>query len=347
MDRARRDDHLGGVHVQAHTPVQAGLHAPRAPAPHQHAMYLGAGEDLRAGRLRARHVGDPRVLLRRGGATERAHPRADAAARVAAQVTVRPAQRLGAAARDRRVGARQLRRHLGDRQGALDALEARIELLLGQLVQAILVAPALEHRGAACESRCRSSRAWCHRSRARAAAGSAACRASTPGRRRDRAWSSSPPAAPRNYRRRDVDPAPAPPPSRPPPRAPPPRPLPRRPLRRCTRPRRCCRSRSRPPLLPAQRPSTGDDGLGVPAQLPGESRIFVALHRQQATRELIDWPHARQQPAPTRTPSERDEQAHARTLGPRSRGDEAVERPGHDSEPTRAPHPETSVKLCP
>ena len=79
----------------------------------------------RAGRPRPRHVGDPRVLLGRRRAAEHAHARADAALGVAAQIAVRPAEPLGAAARDRGVLARELRRHLGDRQRLLHPLEAR------------------------------------------------------------------------------------------------------------------------------------------------------------------------------------------------------------------------------
>jgi hypothetical protein len=58
------------------------------------------------------------------------------------------------------------------------------------------------------------------------------------------------------------------------------------------------------------------------------------LHRQQTAGELLDGGQACKQPTPTRTPSERDQQAHAHTLGPRPHGDEAVERLRHDSERT-------------
>jgi hypothetical protein len=83
----------------------------------------------------------------------------------------------------------------------------------------------------------------------------------------------------------------------------------------------------------------GGDGVGVPAQPLRDLRIFVVLHRQQAAGELIDRRQARQQPTPARAPSERDEQTHPRTLGPWPCGDETVESPGHDSEPTRPLHP--------
>ncbi len=59
------------------------------------------------------------------------------------------------------------------------------------------------------------------------------------------------------------------------------------------------------------------------------------LHRQQTVGELLGGGQVCKQSAPTRAPSERDEQAHTRTLGPRPHGDEAVERPGHDPERTR------------
>ena len=88
--------------------------------------HVGAGDDPRAGGLGAGDVGDAGVLLGGGRAAEHADARADAAARVAAQVAVRPAEPLGAAPRDRRVGAGQLGRDLGDRERALDALEAAV-----------------------------------------------------------------------------------------------------------------------------------------------------------------------------------------------------------------------------
>ena len=118
-------DHVGARTSSVRVRWGVRARTPRAWPPRDDQLaHVGAGEDPRARGTGARDVGDARVLLGGGGTAEHAHARAHAAARVAAQVAVRPAEPLGAAARDRGVGAGQLGRDLGHRQRALDALEA-------------------------------------------------------------------------------------------------------------------------------------------------------------------------------------------------------------------------------
>ena len=156
----------------------------------------------RARGARGHEIGVAGVLLGAGRAAEGAHAAALAAARVAPQVAARPAEPLGAAARQRGVRAGQLGRDLGDAERLLDAVEHRGERGGGERVEAELRAPAVRARGPACGSRCPSSRAWSRRSRGRAAARSGGARASRSGRRRGTAGPSCP-AAGRSCPRRD------------------------------------------------------------------------------------------------------------------------------------------------
>ena len=110
-----------------------------------------ARDELRAGLQRAREVDLAGVLLGARRAAEGAHARAAAAARVAAQVAAGPAEPLGAAADRRRVAPGELRRDLGDAERRLDALEDRVR----EPVDAVLAAPALEHRRRRAEARAR------------------------------------------------------------------------------------------------------------------------------------------------------------------------------------------------
>ena len=116
VDRAARDDDRVGLDAQPARrrewpppPRARGRARRRARARARPGVGDGAGVPG------ARHVGDADVLLRRGRAAERAHPRADAAARVAVDEVARPAERLGAAPDDVRVVARELGRHLATR----------------------------------------------------------------------------------------------------------------------------------------------------------------------------------------------------------------------------------------
>ena len=107
-------------------------------------QHVRASNDARAGLLRTRDICDACVLLGRRWTAERAYARSHAAACVAPQIAMRPAQALGAETGDLRIAARQLRRHLAHRQRLLDALEARLQRLLAD-IHAKLTLPALQH----------------------------------------------------------------------------------------------------------------------------------------------------------------------------------------------------------
>ncbi len=155
-EQQRRVDGAGGDHDRggAHLERAAGgprQHAARAAVLDEDPLHPRARDELRAGLQRARQVDLAGVLLGARRAPEGAHARAAAAARVAAQVAAGPAEPLGAAADRRRVAPGELRRDLGDAERRLDALEERVR----EPVDAVLGAPALEHRRRRAEARAR------------------------------------------------------------------------------------------------------------------------------------------------------------------------------------------------
>jgi hypothetical protein len=144
VDRAGRDDDRVGCDGQP--PVGgASLHRDRAVAAHRDAFRARAGARDGAGGARGREVGLARMLLGAGRAAERAHAAALAPARVAPQVSAGPAEPLGAAAGERGVGARELGRYGRDAESGFDAIEDGRERFGRELLEAELLAPAMEH----------------------------------------------------------------------------------------------------------------------------------------------------------------------------------------------------------
>ena len=146
VDRARRDDDRVRPHGEPAPSGEPRAHLVRVSRPHHDAPHVRVGEHARPGRPGAGEVCDPGVLLGGGGAPEDAHPRADAALGVAAQVAVGPAQPLGAATGHRGVGPGELGRDLGDGERVLHPLEDGPQALLVEL-EAELRAPAVQHLG--------------------------------------------------------------------------------------------------------------------------------------------------------------------------------------------------------
>jgi hypothetical protein len=149
-EQQRRVDRAGGHYDRAGLDGQpparrARLDGGRAVAAHQDPLHARARACERARGARGRQVRVAGVLLRSRRAAERAHAAALAPAGVAAQVAAGPAEPLRAPAGERGVGAGQRRRDLGDAERALDAVEDGGERLRRELVEAVFVAPALEH----------------------------------------------------------------------------------------------------------------------------------------------------------------------------------------------------------
>src|SRR5262249_60090262 len=105
---------------------QASADAHRARTLPQHALDARVGEQGRARRQRAGHLGDVHRLLRAGGAPERAIVEPDTAAHVAWRTRNRPAETLGPLHEELRVAAEGVLLVRLDVQDALGGLEVRL-----------------------------------------------------------------------------------------------------------------------------------------------------------------------------------------------------------------------------
>src|SRR3954471_19617049 len=139
----RRAPTPGGAAATA----RGGLDPGRAAAAQHDPARARAGVGDGAGGVGGVHVGLPGVLLGAGGAGEGAHARALAPDRVAVQEAARPAESLGAALGDARVGAGEVLGHALDADRALDARVDVVQRAGPERLEAELVAPALLHVG--------------------------------------------------------------------------------------------------------------------------------------------------------------------------------------------------------
>jgi hypothetical protein len=150
QEQRRRDAAAGEHdHARAHAVAPAArrraFDADGAAALDDHAVDAKPGEQHGAASERGRDVRQVRAALGVGAAAEVAEAEAGAAARVAADREVPPAERVAAARDHARDRADFGLRGRCDVENALDALEVRLHRLAREIVGAQLLAPSIEH----------------------------------------------------------------------------------------------------------------------------------------------------------------------------------------------------------